>query len=603
MSDQKNMIMAAALSFLVIVLWQFFLAPPPPDPALVAQQQAQQQSQPQEMVEGVPAGPLPTASVTVPLEQALAATPRVGIATPRLTGSISLRGGRVDELRLLDHRETVDRTSPPVEQLFPYGTENPYYVVWGWTPARGSQTGPTPGADTAWTLESGETLAPGKPVALAWENGAGLTFRREFSIDHNYMFTVTQTVQNNTDQPLTLAPYGTVARHGTPKTIGFYILHEGAIGHFDGTLKEINYKDMLDFAADPAEGGPAERVGVAANGWLGFTDKYWMTTLIGGPDRAFTAVFKAVQTAAGPVFQTDLRHAAVTVAPGESASVTDLMFSGAKEVRLLQAYERDLGIDGFVNAVDWGWFFFFTKPIFWMLMAIKDVIGNMGFSIIALTFVIKAALFPLAWKSFVSMSRMKKLQPEMEKIKERVGDDKMKLQQEMIALYKREKVNPASGCLPILVQIPIFFSLYKVIFVTLELRHAPFIGWIRDLSAPDPTSVLNLFGLLPWSPDGLPAMLTLLSIGVYPVLMGVTMWMQQKLNPQPTDPIQAQIFAIMPFMFMFMLGSFASGLVIYWIANNIITFSQQYIIMRSQGVEVDFFGNVKKTFRRRKPAE
>jgi len=256
-----------------------------------------------------------------------------------------------------------------------------------------------------------------------------------------------------------------------------------------------------------------------------------------------------------------------------------------------------------VNAVDWGWFFFFTKPIFWMLMAIKDVIGNMGFSIIALTFVIKAALFPLAWKSFVSMSRMKKLQPEMEKIKERVAGDKMKMQQEMIALYKREKVNPASGCLPILVQIPIFFSLYKVIFVTLELRHAPFIGWIRDLSAPDPTSFLNLFGLLPYSLDGLPAMFALFSIGVYPILMGVTMWMQQKLNPQPTDPIQAQIFAIMPFMFMFMLGSFASGLVIYWIANNIITFSQQYIIMRSQGVEVDFFGNVKKTFRRRKPAE
>ncbi|PKP61660.1 MAG: membrane protein insertase YidC, partial [Alphaproteobacteria bacterium HGW-Alphaproteobacteria-8] len=283
MSDQKNMIMAAALSFLVIVLWQYFLAPPPPDPAVIAAQQQTQQLQ-QEGVEGVPAGPLPTGSVTVPLEQALAASPRVQIVTPRLTGSISLRGGRVDELRLLAHRETVDPASPPVEQLFPYGTENPYYALWGWTPARGAQTGPTPGADTPWTQEGGDALAPGRPVTLVWDNGAGLVFRRAFSIDDNYMFTITQSVQNNTGQAVTLAPYGTVARHGTPPTIGFYILHEGAIGHFDGTLKEIKYSDMLDFAADPVEGGPAERVGVNANGWLGFTDKYWMTTLIGGPD-------------------------------------------------------------------------------------------------------------------------------------------------------------------------------------------------------------------------------------------------------------------------------------------------------------------------------
>ena len=368
-------------------------------------------------------------------------------------------------------------------------------------------------------------------------------------------------------------------------------------------LTEHDYDEMAEFAADPAEGGPAERVGVATDGWLGFTDWYWMTAQAGGPGQAFTAVFKVAQTAGGPVFQTDMRQPAITVAPGETGQTQALLFAGAKETRLLQEYERTLGIAGFEDAVDWGWFFFLTKPMFWLLMLFNDIVGNMGWAIILLTVFIKTLLFPLAYKSFVAMSKMKMLQPEMEKIKERAGDDKMKLQQEMIALYKKEKVNPASGCLPILLQIPIFFSLYKVIFVTLELRHAPFIGWINDLSAPDPSSWMNLFGLLPYSVDGLPVFLALFSIGVYPILLGVTMWMQQKLNPLPTDPIQQQIFAIMPWMFMFMLGSFASGLVIYWTANNILTFIQQYTIMRSQGVEVDFLGNVKRSFKRKRTAE
>jgi len=328
-----------------------------------------------------------------------------------------------------------------------------------------------------------------------------------------------------------------------------------------------------------------------------------MTTLIGGPGQPFTGVYKAVQGAGGPIYQTDLRQPTMTVAPGETAAATSLLFAGAKETRLLQDYETRLNIAGFEDAVDWGWFFFLTKPIFWMLMAINDVVGNMGWSIILLTVVIKTLLFPLAWKSFVSMSKMKKLQPEMEKIKERVGDDKMKMQQEMIELYKREKVNPASGCLPILLQIPIFFSLYKVFFVTLELRHAPWFGWIEDLSAPDPSSWMNLFGLLPFGTDAIPGILTLFSIGILPILMGVTMWMQQKLNPAPTDAMQAQIFALMPWLFMFLLGQFAAGLVLYWIANNVLTFAQQYTIMRSQGVDVDFFGNVKRSFRRKRPAE
>ncbi|MFN3615599.1 MAG: membrane protein insertase YidC [Rubrimonas sp.] len=593
MSDQKNMIMAAVLSFLVIVLWQFFLAPPPPapvdQPAVVGTEVGPDGSV-------VPA-PLTVAAPPQTREEALAASPRVRIENPKLAGSIALRGGRIDHLDLLAHRQTVDLGSPPVELLAPFGAAHPYYAIWGWTPARDQQTGPLPGPDAEWTVESGDVLRPGQPVTLMWENGEGLTFRRTFSLDQDYMFTVAQSVTNDTDRTLTLAPYGIIARHSLPPLENFFILHEGAVGKVDGRLIELDYDDILGLPSDPAEGGPVQRHAVANNGWLGFTDKYWMAALAGGPEHPFTAVFKAVQTDRGPVYQTDLRQPPMTAAPGETIEATAMLFAGAKETRLLQRYQQ---IDGFEDAVDWGWFFFLTKPIFSLLMLIEDVVGNVGWSIILLTVVIKTLLFPLAWKSFVSMSKMKKLQPEMEKIKERVGDDKMKMQQEMIALYKREKVNPASGCLPILLQIPIFFSLYKVIFVTLELRHAPFIGWIEDLSAPDPTSWMNLFGLLPFGTDAIPAFLTLFSIGVYPILMGITMWMQQKLNPAPTDPVQAQIFAIMPIMFTFMLGHFASGLVIYWIANNVLTFIQQYTIMRSQGVDVDFLGNVKRSFKRKK---
>lgn len=596
MSDQRNMITAAALSFLVILGWQMFLVPEP----VVAPPGAETAAD--------PAAPAPSAvsqpaATALPRSEALAGTDRIRISTPSLHGSLSLRGGRIDDLTLVHYRETVDPDSPEVVLLSPTRTESPYYAVWGWIPAQGSQAGPTPAADTAWTLESGTALTPTTPVTLSWDNGAGLVFRRTVSVDDHYLFTVEQSVENTTGAPVTLVPYGIVARHGQPNTIGFWILHEGAIGAADGTLALHTYDDLLELPPDPVEGGPSERMAVAGNGWLGFTDKYWLTAMAGGPDRTFTGVFKAVQTAAGPVFQTDMRQPAVTVEPGGRSSATTMLFAGAKEVAQLRAYERDRGIANLDDAVDWGWFFFLTRPIFALLSFIKGIIGNMGWSIIVLTVVIKTLLFPLAYKSFVSMSRMKQLQPEMEAIKERCGDDKQKLQMEMINLYKTKKVNPASGCLPILVQIPIFFSLYKVIFVTLELRHAPFIGWINDLSAPDPTSLFNLFGLLPFPVDAIPQFLMLFSIGVFPVLMGITMWMQQKLNPAPADPTQAQIFAIMPWMFMFMMGQFASGLVIYWTANNLITFTQQYLIMRSQGVQVDFFGNVKRSFKRRRPAE
>ena len=429
------------------------------------------------------------------------------------------------------------------------------------------------------------------PVTLVWDNGQGLVFRRVVAVDANYMFTITQSVENLSGSEVRLQPYGIIARHGTPPDLrGFYILHEGAIMVADGTLVETSYRNIAGEDFDPAERAAASTVEVAQNGWIGFTDHYWMSTLIPPAGQSFTAVTKHNPTS--DTFQTDIRLPVMAVAPGEIAEATTSLFAGAKEWSTIRDYQQAMNIDRFVDAIDWGWFFFLTKPIFIVLHYMNQVLGNMGWAIIGLTFVIKLILFPLAYKSYVAMSKMKLLQPEMEKIKERVGDDRMKMQQEVMALYKSAKVNPAAGCLPILLQIPIFFSLYKVIFVTIDLRHAPFIGWIHDLSAPDPTSILNLFGLLPWAAPDPTSIFFILSIGVWPILLGVSMWLQMKLNPAPTDKTQAMVFAWMPWIFMFMLGSFASGLVIYWVANNVITFVQQYTIMRSQGVKPNVLGNM-----------
>jgi YidC/Oxa1 family membrane protein insertase len=382
---------------------------------------------------------------------------------------------------------------------------------------------------------------------------------------------------------------------------GFWILHEGVTMAADGQLTETKWNAIPDLEFDPAEQAAASTVAVAENGWIGFTDHFWMSTLVAPAGQSFTAVTK--HTAATDTFQTDMRLPVIGVAPGATAESSTWLFTGAKEWATIRDYQRDKNIDRFVDAIDWGWFFFLTKPIFWVLHHMNALLGNMGWAIISLTLIIKILLFPLAYKSYVSMSKMKLLQPEMEKIKERAGDDRMKLQQEVMALYKKEKVNPASGCLPILLQIPIFFSLYKVIFVTIELRHAPFVGWIKDLSAPDPTSILNLFGLLPWGTPDPTSFLFIFSIGVWPVLMGISMWLQMKLNPAPTDKTQAMIFAWMPWIFMFMLGTFASGLVIYWVANNLITFAQQYTIMRSQGVNPNVMGNILGAFKKTRKAD
>jgi len=604
MDDQnKNLILATALSFLVILVWFVMFPPPEPEPAdpnaPVAETQADGPLAPAPSAD--PAAGETATTGTDTASEADADVPRIDIDTPSLTGSISLKGGRIDELSLRDYRETNDPDAPIVHLLTPLGSVTPYYTLHGWAPGAGLSPDQVPGPNTRWQVESGGTLAPGAPVTLSWDNGAGLTFRREIAVDEDYMFSVRQSVENRGQSEVSLAPYGIIARHGQPADMkNFFILHEGIIGMADGTLAEIDYDDVEEYAFNPREGAPAEVTQVTEGGWLGFTDHYWMTTLI--PERG--TPFKAV-TKYDPqrgIYQTETVQQTRSVAPGATVTADSRLFAGAKEWATIRSYQNEDGVDRFLDSIDWGWFFFLTKPIFAALHWFNLMIGNMGWAIIALTLAIKALVLPLAYKSYVSMAKMKELQPEMEKIKEAAGDDRQKLQQEMMALYKKEKVNPAAGCLPILLQIPIFFSLYKVIFVTLELRHAPWIGWIKDLSAPDPSSIFNLWGLLPWAAPEPGSIMALIFIGILPLCLGVSMWLQQKLNPSPTDPTQKMIFAWMPWVFMFMLGSFASGLVIYWIANNMITFIQQYAIMRSHGHKPDVFGNIVSSFKRDKPA-
>ncbi|APX90178.1 membrane protein insertase YidC [Brevirhabdus pacifica] len=610
MDDQnKNLLLATVLSFLVILGW-FLLFPP--------EEQAVAPSNPPVVTSEAPkagADTAPPPPAVAADGETVAATPpegeaptsidataaRIRIDTPRLSGSIALTGGRIDDLFLRDYRVSLDKGAENIRLLSPVGGPNAYYALYGWAPGGDLGFEDVPGANTPWTVESGDVLSPDQPVTLVWENGKGQTFRRLVQIDDDYLFTVTQTVENNAEQPVRMAPYGLVARHGEPDVAGFFILHEGVVRLTDGELQEIDYGDMPEMDYQDREAARADVTEAGQSGWIGFTDKYWMTTLIPTPGQPFKSVAKYVDNA--DIYQTETRLPTVTVAAGESATSQTMLFAGAKEWETIRDYEKSRGIANFIDSIDWGWFFFLTKPIFAVLHWLNSIIGNMGWSIIALTLLIKAVLFPLAYKSYVSMAKMKELQPEMEKLKEKAGDDRQKLQQGMMELYKKNKVNPASGCLPILLQIPIFFSLYKVIFVTIELYHAPWLGWIQDLSAPDPSSILNLFGLLPYAPPDPGSLFAIASLGILPILLGISMWLQQKLNPAPTDATQAMIFAWMPWVFMFMLGQFASGLVLYWIANNTITFTQQYLIMRSQGYKPDLLGNIRNGFGRRKKAE
>lgn len=526
----------------------------------------------------------------------VADAPRIQIETDRVTGSLSLAGGRIDDLHLRDYKVTQDAGADTVVLLSPEGTAGAYYSTYGWAAAAGTDPADMPNRATLWSSND-TVLRSDNPVTLTWTSPSGLLFTRKISVDENYMFSIEQTVQNNSGKDISAAPYGVLSRHGVPADLkNFFILHEGMIRMSDGELGYTKYKKMPDYDVDPIEQVPADVIRGVKKGWVGLTDHYWMTTLI--PEGGFKSASK--YSAALDVYSTEAVMDKQTIPAGGSYTAKSQMFAGAKEWATIRAYQNEGGIERFIDSIDWGWFGWLTKPIFWLLHTLNVYVGNMGWSIIGLTLIIKAALLPLAYKSYVSMARMKELQPEMEKLKASAGDDRQKMQQGMMELYKKNKVSPASGCLPILLQIPIFFSLYKVIFVTLELRHAAWFGPFQDLSMPDPTSIMNLFGLLPFSGPEVGSLMATVFIGILPLLLGISMWMQQKLNPAPTDPTQQMIFAWMPWVFMFMLGSFASGLVVYWIANNTITFSQQYLIMRSQGVKPDVFGNIKSSFARKK---
>jgi YidC/Oxa1 family membrane protein insertase len=611
MDDQnKNLILATVLSFIVIVVW-LTVFPPPETTTNDVGDYVSTLDTPADPAAGDAAAPTQatpdtSASDAGSIEAELTSAPRLAIDTPSLTGSISLLGGRIDELSLKKYRVTIEPDSDIVQLLIPQTEPHGYQALFGWAPGSGLDFADVPGATTTWTQTGGSTLAPGKPVVLGWDNGKGLAFERTFAIDENYMFTVTQSVTNTGDTARRLAPEGRLERFGEPPNLkNFYILHEGAIRQKDDERDYIKYKKMRNFGNDNPWANAttvADVAEVSGNGWIGFTDHYWMTTLIPDADQAFKAVLQ--YDVKRDVYRAIARLSTLEVAPGETKSVSTRLFAGAKKYEILRRYQKEGGVRNFIDTIDWGWFFYLTKPIFFVLHWLNGLFGNMGWAIIGLTLFIKALLMPLAYKSYVSMAKMKELQPQMEALKKEAGDDKQKMQKEMMALYKKEKVNPASGCLPILLQIPIFFSLYKVIFVTLDLRHAPWIGWIKDLSAPDPSSILNLFGLLPFDPPTT-GILAIFSLGILPILLGISMWLQQKLNPTPTDPTQKMIFAWMPWVFMFMLGQFASGLVLYWISNNIITFTQQYLIMRSQGYKPDVFGNIKESFKRAsaKPAD
>ena len=595
MSDNRNLILAVVLSVAIMLGFQFFYLDKPVPPTEAPQQSTQTTAPgapgttPSQAPVPVPV-PSPTPGATpfsaVPgvgtatpsaaetRSAILVSGPRVKIETPRLHGSISLTGARIDDITLANYRETLDPESPEIVLLTPGGTENAYFAEYGWfSPAEVA----VPGPDTVWKA-NGDILVPGKPVTLTWDNGSGLSFRRTYALDENYMFTVSQRVANNGSEDVTLHPWARLSRRGTPDVTGFVILHEGMLGVFDGTLKEVDYDDIQEEQNHRVEQS-------TTGGWIGITDKYWLAALV--PNQKLTVRTDFVHYTEGETdrYQVDYLEDAKVIQPGGAAETSAHLFTGAKQVSILDGYEESLGVARFDLAIDFGWFYFLTKPIFYTLIYINDYVGNFGVAILLLTVLIKLIFFPLANKSYVSMSKMKKLQPDMMKLREQFANDKQRLNQEMMALYKKEKANPASGCLPMVIQIPVFFALYKVLFVTIEMRQAPFFGWIHDLSVPDPTSILNLFGLIPWTPEAhLPEFMLFLNLGVWPLIMGGSMYVQQKLNPQPADPVQAKVFAFLPIMFTFLLARFPAGLVIYWAWNNALSIIQQRVIMKRMGV-------------------
>ncbi|HEY4345405.1 MAG TPA: membrane protein insertase YidC [Parvibaculum sp.] len=583
MDNQKNLILAIIVSCVILFGSQYFFSPKQaPEP--VSTQTSQQTGAPQApggsppTVPGIAppnqGGTTPATLAPASRESVLAKTPRVQIETPRLKGSINLVGARIDDLTLLDYREEPNPNSPQIVLLAPDGSTNPYFAEFGWV--AGDANVKVPNSDTQWT-SSGGTLTPDHPIDLTWDNGAGLHFTRHYAIDKDYAFSLTQSVTNSSGAKVTLYPYGFVARKGEVPVSSTYLLHEGPVGVIDGTLHDGSFSDKFNYS-DLEKGTKPEYT--TTGGWIGFTDKYWLTALIPAQNEQTKVRLQYSNANQTKVYQADYTGAVHTIEPGASTSDEAHFFAGAKEVAVLNHYEEALGVPRFDRAIDFGLFYWITKPIFLTLDIFYKWIGNFGLAIMLLTVIIKAIFFPLANKSYRAMSKMRVLQPELKILRERYPDDKVKLNQEMMALYKRVGANPMAGCLPIAIQIPVFFSLYKVLYVTIEMRQAPFYGWIHDLSAPDPTSFINLFGLLPFTPPDI----TLLHIGAWPIIMGITMFLQQKLNPQPPDPMQAKMFMALPFVFTYMLAQFASGLVIYWAWNNLLSITQQWLIMRSAGV-------------------
>jgi YidC/Oxa1 family membrane protein insertase len=570
--DSKNFLLAMVMSMLIIFGWQYFYAPPPVTTPV------QNPAVTQPAGDGAVLPSLEAGAVGA-RETVLAATARVPVDTTELRGSINLTGAQIDDLHLKNYREKADPASPTITFLSPSNTENAYFAEQGFVPAAG-QTVKVPDSKTVWSAAAGAKLTEAAPLVLTWNNGAGVTFRREIAISEDFVFTVRQIVENSTDKPLALLPYARVQRQGTPKVEGYFSFFEGLLGVQNDKLVELHYSDMRDDRAKvetPARGG-----------WLGFTDKYWATSLIPEQARDIKTSYQYLSLGGRDAYQTDyLATEPVVIAAGGTGVYEDHLFAGAKIVQTIDKVGEKYKISQFDLMIDWGWFKFLTQPMFALMEWAKGLLGNFGLAILLVTVIVKLVLFPLANKSYASMSKMKKLQPEMERIKTAHPDDKVKQQQEIMALYKKEKVSPLSGCLPIFIQIPIFFAIYKVILTSIELRHAPFYGWIKDLSAPDPTSLFNLFGLIPWEPP------LILMLGIWPILMGITMWVQMRLNPTPPDPVQAAMFNWMPLIFTFMLASMPAGLVIYWTWSNLLSILQQAFIMKKHGTEIDLLGNIR----------
>lgn len=550
-NDTRNMVLAIVLSALVLFGWgalsqRYF--PTPKKPAATAT------AQPGQPAPGTPAAATAAAAPTLSAAQALTGVPRVRISTPSLTGSLNLKGARFDDLRLVRQTTSIKEGSPPVRLLSPAGARGAYFASFGWT----GQGVAVPDANTVWTPSSTE-LTPAKPVTLSWTNPTGQRFELLVKVDDGYLFTVTQKVSNGGTGPVAIRPFALLSRASKSTDPDGWTHHVGPMAVLDGKANyDINYDTLDDEAAGQRFSGN--------NGWLGFTDKYWLTALAPAGNGAVAASFRR---GAGTSYQADYALEPKVLAPGQALTDTNHLFAGAKEKKWLDAYEASGALPLISKSIDWGWFEWFMRPIFALLVWLFHTIGNFGFAIIALTFIVRAIMYPIFDRQFRGMAAMRAVQPKMKEIQDRHKDDREKMQRELLELYKREKINPAAGCLPIFLQIPVFYALYKVLTVSVEMRHQPFILWIKDLSAPDPLTPVNLFGLLPFDPPGL------LHLGVLPILLGITMWLQFRLNPAPMDAVQKQIFSIMPWVLMFTMASFAAGLQLYWVVSNILGIVQQ----------------------------